>query len=67
MHKLGLFKESDGTPKIRRYAGASAGAMLVALLAVGYSVEEIADILEGDTIKRVIKGKVAIKLYVYES
>ncbi|RDD38546.1 Uncharacterized protein TrispH2_009591 [Trichoplax sp. H2] len=55
LNRLELFKEADGKPKIRRYAGASAGAMLVALLAVGFSVDEIANTLEGDTIKRVIK------------
>lgn len=36
--------------------------MLVALLAVGYSVEEIAETLEGDTIKRVIKGNATIEM-----
>lgn len=57
LEQLGIF------PKIKRFAGTSAGAMTAALLAVGYNSNEIEESLSQD-LSRIFLGMITLSDYV---
>lgn len=57
LEQLGIF------PKIKRFAGTSAGAMTAALLAVGYNSNEIEESLSQD-LSRIFLGMITLAEYV---
>lgn len=57
-----MLEDFDIFPQIKRFSGASAGAMTAALLAVGYNSEEIEKALSQD-LSTVFLGKYYIFLF----
>lgn len=55
LQELGILTDANGRRRIKRIAGASAGAMLASLLAVGLEIDDIDELLN-QNIKAVLEG-----------